>query len=668
MTRRKPGLQILDLNAWPRVAYTTFDANARETFKQRMKAVQRYADGDAIRVIEQTTGVNRRQLYRWLERGNAPHSDGRLVGFRALLPYQRVSDYVRLSPVKIAGERGSRGTVGAMSQLFEQQPVLSGWLLQQIKQRRIQLAQINTEGRLRTRLRGLQALHGNFLHQCRILGLTMADYPFSTASRGIRSLSAYVKAELLRSVGRAAQAAGATHLKGLPRPDEARRGPAANRPYQVVEFDGHRLDIRLKIVVQDPLGFQHEFEIERIWLLAIIDVCTRAILGYHLALAREYSRYDVIKTVENALEPHRARTFTIPGLEYGPQDGFPSQRLPELAYATWEWIKLDNAKANLANETLQALCEFIGCSADAGPKHSPDERPYIERFFGTVASRFSARLPGYTGSHPRDLRRALSSPNGNLRLYLSLDELEDLIEYAISTYHGTPHAGLNHVTPLEAMEYFIRGKQMLLTWLPDPVRRTLCLMQTARQCPVRAYLGQGVRPHINLHGVRYSNPVLATSTHLVGRRLQIYMNSEDLRGVRAFLPDGTELGVLTAQGAWGIVPHNLKLRQEIRKSRDAKQSPLPLLSEAIEAHIQRKFAQAKKTRKAATELGRTLRTLADAPIPRLPAGPHVPTVSDSAAILASSSISPNPVIDTSNPTPRQATLPKKLTIGSGQTY
>ncbi|MFB9129088.1 hypothetical protein ACFFYR_40320 [Paraburkholderia dipogonis] len=54
----------------------------------------------------------------------------------------------------------------------------------------------------------------------------------------------------------------------------------------MVEFDGHRLDVRLKVVVRDPLGFEHEFEVERVWLLVIIDVCTRVVLGYHLAMTR----------------------------------------------------------------------------------------------------------------------------------------------------------------------------------------------------------------------------------------------------------------------------------------------------------------------------------------------------------------------------------------------
>jgi putative transposase len=231
------------------------------------------------------------------------------------------------------GEGGSRGAVGALSQLFERYPTLAAWLVLQIRQRRIKLDQIPADGRLRTRLRGLQALHAEFLQQCRQVGLTAVDYPFNTEGHAIRSLSARVKADLLRGFGTAARVAGASHLKGMPRADEANT-PAATRPYQVVEFDGHRLDIRLKVVVRDPLGFAHEFEIERVWLLVIIDVCTRMVLGYHLVLAREYSRYDVIKTIEKALEPHHACTFTIPGLAYGPQEGFASQHLPELAYVS----------------------------------------------------------------------------------------------------------------------------------------------------------------------------------------------------------------------------------------------------------------------------------------------------------------------------------------------
>lgn len=664
MNRRKPDLQTIDVSAWPTVAYTEFDPALRATFEKRQQAILRYIDGESIRAIEKSIGINRRQLYRWLERAQAQHPDGRPFGFRGLLPFIRIAEYERLSEIQVQGERGSRGTAGALAQLFGRHPALAGWLLLQVKRRKGLLEQLHTDGHLRTRLHGLKALHDDFLQQCRSVGVTAADYPLNTADRALRSLSRVIKAEMLRTFGTAARSAGASHLKGLPR-REAAGAPAATRPYQVVEFDGHRLDIRLKVVVRDPLGFAHEFEMERVWLLAIIDVCTRAVLGYHIAIAREYCRYDVIKTIENALEPHHARTFTIAGLSRGTLDGFPSERLPELAYATWEWIKLDNAKANLAHETLTALCEFVGCVADAGPKYSPDERPYIERFFGTIASRLSSRLPGYTGSNPRDLRRALADPKGDLRLYVSLDELGELVEYAIANYNGTPHAGLNNATPLEAMEYFVRSRQTLLAWLAEQRRRTLCLMQSARRCRVRAYIGQGVRPHINLYRVRYTNRVLAASTDLIGQHLLIYMNADDLRSVRAFLADGTELGVLDAQGAWQLVPHNLKLRQEICRQSGKRGRLSDSHINPIEAYVQQKLTQARKTRKAATDLARTKQLLASAPNVRTPVGPDRKVETAVPCAQSTMQTQANALAALAPPAPVR---PRKLSIGTGQVF
>jgi hypothetical protein len=146
--------------------------------------------------------------------------------------------------------------------------------------------------------------------------------------------------------------AGASHLKGLPSDADQLAAPAAMQFLDVVEFDGHRLDIRLMVIVKDPLGFEQQFEIERIWLLVIIDVWSRAVLEYHVSPNREYSRYDVIRTIETALVPHRAMTFTLPGVGYGALGRFPSGKLPEIGYATWQWFELDNAKANLSHDVV----------------------------------------------------------------------------------------------------------------------------------------------------------------------------------------------------------------------------------------------------------------------------------------------------------------------------
>ena len=71
----------------------------------------------------------------------------------------------------------------------------------------------------------------------------------------------------------------------------------------------------------------------------------------------------------------------------------------------------------------------------------------------------------------------------------------ELMEASLAAYNATPHAGLNGRTPLQAMEYLVRGKGHMVWWLPESKRRTLCLMQTAHRCRVRGYLAQGTRPH-----------------------------------------------------------------------------------------------------------------------------------------------------------------------------
>ena len=597
-------------DSWPAFDVSALPSARQMPFKARRLAVELYASGVTLSEIESRTGVERRHFYRLLERCLALHEDGRTFGWRGLVPHARVGGYERVADVA-PGSGGRRpGAAGAFAQLLKAQPSLAKWLADSVRTKRVTIEQLSTDDGLRIRLDGLKYLHGDFLRQCRSLGLGPTDYPFNVEQTGIRSLSAALRRECLRSFGRGARLAGATHLKGKPRKPGA---ATAMQALDVVEFDGHRLDLRLKVVVRDPLGFEQEFEIERIWLLVVIDVWTRAVLGYHVSLNREYSRYDVIRTIEAALEPHRRRVFTLPGVGYGACGGFPSEKLPELGYATWQWFKLDNAKANLAEDVRHALADFIGCFIDAGPAHTPDDRPYIERFFGTIASSLSSRLPGYTGSNPRDVRRALSDAKSNLRLYVSLSELDELLEAAIGGYNGTPHDGLNGRTPLEAVEHSVRVRGAILNWLPEAKRRTLCLMQTPRRTTVRGYLEQGQRPHINFHGVRYTNVLLASSGVFLGRELRVYYNSQDLRTVRAFTADGAEIGMLKAQGAWGEIAHDLKLRQEIIRQRGRKRLSGAMSRDFLHLFVKRKLADAKRSRRAASELAHVLHALAAAP-------------------------------------------------------
>jgi hypothetical protein len=168
--------------------------------------------------------------------------------------------------------------------------------------------------------------------------------------------------------------------------------------------------------------------------------------------------------------------------------------------------------------------------------------------------------------------------------------------------------------------------------------------------------------------VRYTNDVLATSTHLIGKHLLVYMNADDLRCVRAFLPDGTELGVLDAQGAWRVVPHNLKLRQEIRKHQGKHHSRAVIGANPIEAYVQTKLEQAKKTRKAATELAHAVKLLASAPTVRTPVGPTRPVETGTASSPAIQAVPSAPKVTAVELAPRTPVRPRKLSIGTGQVF
>ncbi|MDH6147224.1 hypothetical protein OKW46_001146 [Paraburkholderia sp. WSM4179] len=86
MSRRKPELQTIDVAAWPTVAHTELDEPVRPKFEARRQTILRYIAGEPIRIIEETTRFNRRQLYRWLERAQTTHADGRPFGSGHLSP------------------------------------------------------------------------------------------------------------------------------------------------------------------------------------------------------------------------------------------------------------------------------------------------------------------------------------------------------------------------------------------------------------------------------------------------------------------------------------------------------------------------------------------------------------------------------------------------------
>ena len=102
--------------------------------------------------------------------------------------------------------------------------------------------------------------------------------------------------------------------------------------------------------------------------------------------------------------------------------------------------------------------------------------------------------------------------------------------------------------------------------------------------------------------VRYTSHRLARSPDLIGKRLRIYYDADDIRVVRAFLADGTELGELKVGGIWATTPHSLELRQRIFRAKRLRQLEFGESDDPVEAYLQFKRGQSKRSRKVASEI------------------------------------------------------------------
>ena len=103
---------------------------------------------------------------------------------------------------------------------------------------------------------------------------------------------------------------------------------------------------------------------------------------------------------------------------------------------------------------------------------------------------------------------------------------------------------------------------------------------------IRGKRDAGRAPYIFYEGVEYRNDVLSRSIDLIGLELTLLVDLNDLRYIKAYLPDGGELGILTAKGKWSLKKHSLKMRKEINKLKRDKQINFSILDDPIEIYHQ----------------------------------------------------------------------------------
>jgi putative transposase len=593
---------LADLTRWPMADPSALEGAKRERFRQAQQAVTMFVEEqDApLAEIKRRTGVHPEQLYRLLNRCLTTHEDGRIYGFRGLLPHKHVKAYERTAEVTACAPRAQGGAAGALGRLLGRHPSLRSWLERQASARYQPLK----AGEVREVRKTMRRLHKQFLDKCKEAHVRLDEWPFNRDELGYRSIQAFVyawKARTSLAGGRSPR-----DVSGDVAPadsDAVEESPSpALLPFDAVQFDGHKLDLRLTLRFVDPTGMESIFELTRIFILVCLDVVTRAVLGYHIAISQEYDSDDVAKALQACFGGHKAPKMTIPELRVREGGGFPSQLLEAAQYPGWRWFQYDNAKANLAHATLERLSEITGCYVHAGRFGAPDDRAFIERFFAVLARAGLHQVPGTTGSSVDDIVKKLGSLGSDLHLMMTVDELSQVVEVLLGDYNGESHGGLGGRTPLEAMGYWLNKPGVQTRRLPTAKRRDLIFLQEARIVPV---CGTDAL-HVNFCGVRYTSDVLRDKLPLRGQKIRIYFNTQDIRQLQAYALDGSELGVLVAPRSWNRTPHSLRQRQEINRLVRLGKLRYRSDEDAIEAYAAYKRRQAGKSKKAATTLAELL--------------------------------------------------------------
>jgi hypothetical protein len=548
--------ELKDTSLWPMVDISLLSEKYAVLYESRENAIREYLADKPVNEISKAFGIPRNELGRFLRRCLSIHPDGRIWGWRALIPFCRQQEYERHAPVKSYPSSKMGGRSGALMQLFSRLPhiqeLVDALFLKKHCVRTIHESRIP-----------LRSIHKRFLDACRVAGVTAKDYPFSAKTLGRVALWRYLRRLLEKDLSSGVLARHGRDAARLLGSDPISNSETQTvRPFQKVQFDAHRIDLFSTISMPSPYGGLVQRVIDRFWILAIIETTSRAILGYYISLNREYNANDVLLCVRNAITPWKRRGLTIPGLKYPEHGGMPSEAIPGLAWALWEEFSYDNAKANLAERVLTRLSCIAGCAVNAGPVKTPERRPIIERFFQTLEENGFHRLPSTTGSGPNDPRRDNPEQTA-IRLKIKLEHIEELIEVLILQYNGTPHSGIGYRTPLEYLQYFINDESSLVKTLPEGKRTNMNLLNIEFTRVVRGNVTQGKRPYVEFEGVRYRNDILSRTPSLIGERLMLVVNPDDIRSMVAYLPNGSEFGMLTAHRPWGRTPHTLEVRKAI---------------------------------------------------------------------------------------------------------
>jgi putative transposase len=365
-------------------------------------------------------------------------------------------------------------------------------------------------------------------------------------------------------------------------------------PLRLVEVDHTQLDV----IVVDPVN---RTSIGRPFLTLALDTATRYVLG--ICLGFEPPSY---RTVADCLL-HAILPKDV-------QQRFDLDH-PWLSFGVPEELTLDNGK-EFRGKDLAAACEALNIKATYAPARTPEAKPAVERFFGTLNTGLIHTLPGTTFSSLQARRNYASEEEAAL----TLDELARLIViFIVDGYSQNLHTGIQTTPALAWQEALESG--LLVPRVPN-----------LTEVELKILLGATGGGTISASGIRFKN-IWYNSQELKALRMRAHSNNN--RKVR-FKYDPADLGTIyvhdTFDGRYievkaidqdyasGLSMYNHKILTKQMRSDSSRSDPVAkaVLRRKLDSESAEAVADKKRKHSARSERSRN-RGNAVAPITRNPA-------------------------------------------------
>lgn len=600
-TRDTAPPSALDTSQWPAIDLSELEEGEKVRATALQMLVSAYVRGEQVAHLLDQLEMSNTQLLRTFNKCIRPAADGRLFGWRGLLSYVGRKDYERSSP------NDKSGKAGLFTQCLNSVEGLRQRLIARV------LGRYNPEEVAESRV-SAKALHRVFIDECRQAGIPNDRYPFNRRTAGRRSIERFMH-EVIATGGIVAIDAQFGEVAGtMAKTGRGQSGlTLAVAPFDVAEMDSHRIDLLGTVRIPTDLGVIR-VPIERLQLLLIGDPCGSTIHGFYVVVRRECNSGDLLQAASCLTVPWAPRELCVGGMTYKPGGGLPYGVIEGMQPRGFCVLKVDRALVNLGYAVVERIAGRLGCAINWGPPRQWYRRPVVERIFLRLEEVGFQRVISTVGSGPDDPRRRQPA-KAAVDVEMDLEEIIDLVHVEVADYMAEGGDGTNGLVRMDVVRQSIlgTGAPTLPSLLPSTDWAHPELNVEKKSGWIRGSRKKGRRGSIKFHGVRYTNPVIASSPELLNTPVILHFRRSNIVTLEVFLKaTGESLGVVTAMGRWAAQPHTLERRLQInrhiadgRLKVPAGMDPITALNRHLAKKVRQKHKPSRpKTSPEATALAR----------------------------------------------------------------